>query len=329
MSNGPSIDYSILQQASQWYAILRSDDVSDGEQRAWQKWLTQDPQHQQAWAVVERISQRFGPLQRGAERERSFRLLHDAPSGGVGRRQVMLSIGGMAVVGVLGLSLARRPLGISDGLARLRSDYSTAIGEINGYYLEDGSHVWLASASGLDVSYTPTCSVLELHCGEVLVETPAVRADYQYLVSVEAGRIATRGGALSIRVEGGSARLAVLTGAAEVATGSGSARLSLSAGQQVRFDSAGFDRVVPVSPGVRSWSRGLLVVDGDPLGNVVAELSRYFRGHIGCDPRIADLRVVGSFPLRNIDRAIEMLQSALPVRAQRTLPWWVTLEGYS
>jgi len=63
------------------------------------------------------------------------------------------------------------------------------------------------------------------------------------------------------------------------------------------------------------------------LGEVVKELRRYRNGYLGIAPEVAHLRVFGSFPLRDTDNTLSMLASALPIRIQRTLPWWVSIEA--
>ena len=37
------------------------------------------------------------------------------------------------------------------------------------------------------------------------------------------------------------------------------------------------------------------------------------------------LRVVGSYPLADTDRALAALADSLPVRVERRLPWWVQI----
>lgn len=63
------------------------------------------------------------------------------------------------------------------------------------------------------------------------------------------------------------------------------------------------------------------------LDDVVQELRRYRGGYLGIAPEVAGLRVFGSFPLRDTDDTLTMLASALPIRIQRTLPWWVSIEA--
>ncbi|MNJ68666.1 fec operon regulator FecR [compost metagenome] len=72
-----------------------------------------------------------------------------------------------------------------------------------------------------------------------------------------------------------------------------------------------------------AWSRGMLVVDELPLGELIARLGEHRRGYLGLDPRLAQLRISGSFPLHDTDLALAALPPSLPVRIQRYTDWWV------
>ena len=69
-----------------------------------------------------------------------------------------------------------------------------------------------------------------------------------------------------------------------------------------------------------------LNAEGMPLAHLLQTLGRYRHGHLGWHPEVATLSVMGAFPLNDTDRALELLQAALPVRVQRLTPWWVTVE---
>jgi transmembrane sensor len=55
-------------------------------------------------------------------------------------------------------------------------------------------------------------------------------------------------------------------------------------------------------------------------------LARYRRGYLACDPDVADLRVMGAFPLTDTDKSLAMLARVFPVRIHRRFSWWVTVE---
>ncbi|MNJ65789.1 fec operon regulator FecR [compost metagenome] len=100
----------------------------------------------------------------------------------------------------------------------------------------------------------------------------------------------------------------------------------IGAGQQVGFSANRIGPPAPVQAGHQAWSRGILLADNLRLVDFLAELARYRHGYLGCDPRIAELRVVGAFPLADSDRVLDALAATLPVRVQRRMSWWVSLE---
>lgn len=69
----------------------------------------------------------------------------------------------------------------------------------------------------------------------------------------------------------------------------------------------------------------MLVVDNARLADMLAELGRYRAGHVGVDPKVADLRITGSFPLADTDLALKALLPTLPVQIEQHTQWWVTV----
>ena len=61
------------------------------------------------------------------------------------------------------------------------------------------------------------------------------------------------------------------------------------------------------------------------LADLVAELARYRRGFLRCDPAVAELRVSGAFPVNDTDAGLRLLEKTLPVRIHRITPYWVTV----
>ena len=67
-----------------------------------------------------------------------------------------------------------------------------------------------------------------------------------------------------------------------------------------------------------------MVVDM-PLRALLAELGRYRRGLLACSDAVAGLRVSGTFPLADTDRALSVITEAFPLRQRRLTDYWVTL----
>jgi transmembrane sensor len=65
------------------------------------------------------------------------------------------------------------------------------------------------------------------------------------------------------------------------------------------------------------WREGVLVIDNQPLAEVVDELSRYTDQRIVInDPRIAGLHTGGAVSVRDVHVAFDRLEELAPVRVE-------------
>ena len=58
---------------------------------------------------------------------------------------------------------------------------------------------------------------------------------------------------------------------------------------------------------------------------MLAELDRYRIGYLGCDPRIAPLRISGNFSTERPDQALALIASSHHLRLQRLTRYGVRL----
>ncbi|XQE65414.1 FecR domain-containing protein [Pseudomonas sp. P3C3] len=306
---GQSIDFAVLQQAADWFARLRDEHASEQDRLAWQRWLEARPQHRQAWLRVESIS---GQFERLPQRQAARSALQ---ARGVERRQALKALSIVAGVGLLGLGGRALPW------QQWQASQRTAVGEVRDSQLADGSRLWLNTDSALDVDFTAQLRRLMLYRGEVLVEA-ADDARPLWLETAHA-RLRVQGGRFAVRQLDDGYLVSTQIGALEII---GARRQSLFAGQQAYFDAHWVDSPAPLRQGQQAWTHGVLQADDMPLGEFVAELSRHQRGHLGCDPRVAKLRLVGAFPLAQPERIYAALEASLPVRVVHRLPWWISIE---
>ncbi|MCY1346556.1 Protein FecR [compost metagenome] len=312
-------DYAILQQSAEWFAVLSSGRVSEGERRAWQDWLAASPAHAAAWHKVEAISQQFERLPAEVQRSAARAALH---GGARSRRQVLgglLLLGGGALVA---LSTAK----VAPWRAWM-AQQRTAIGEIRETRLADGSQLWLNSHSAVDVAYGASLRQLRLHRGELWLDSAPdrQRPPRPLVVDTAEGRLRALGTRFSVRQGEGFSQLAVFDGAVEVSPLACAPQV-VRAGQQVRFEATRIGAVEAAAQNRQAWRKGMLVADNMRLGDFIAELAEHFPGYLGCDPRVADLRLVGAYPLADRERILAALETSLPVKVQRRWPWWVSVE---
>jgi transmembrane sensor len=316
-----AISHASLEQAAQWYVQLNDQHVGEQERQRWQAWLAQSGDHQAAWRYVERVGQRFAALQADHPQAAGLVLRNTARSP-ISRRQTVKSLLILASGGLLGWS-AWRETSLPDALGRWTADLSTGTGETRESLLSDGSRLWLNALSALNVRFDTTQRLLLLSAGEVLIDT-AKDSRRAFLVQTAEGRMRALGTRFSVRQEQQRTLLNVYEGAVEVRTTAGQVQV-VEAGRQLAFTQNHTPPSTEAAAGREAWRRGLLLADNLPLGQLIEELSRYRPGHLACDPAIAGLPVMGSFPLKDTDQALRLLEAALPIRVEKTMDWWVNV----
>ncbi|WP_288448367.1 DUF4880 domain-containing protein [uncultured Pseudomonas sp.] len=295
-----------LAEAADWFAELAADEVDPATERAWERWLQADSRHAVAWARVEEISARFTGL---------------PPSGrlALARRE---SLGRRRALKVLGLAVGGLALGWArpdDWRLGEGATLSTAVGEIRAFDLTAGVRVWLNTDSRLAQEAADRWRLLR---GEVLLEgrngAAPLRLDTAF------GQVRPGPGCCAARLRDDGLEVAAYDGALQLAPLQARAQV-LTRGHRALMTATAVRPLGPVDPGRQLWRQGRLVVDDWSLAALVAELGRYRPGLLTCTATVAQLRVVGSYPLADTDRALAALADSLPVRVERRLPWWVQI----
>lgn len=319
-------DFKTLEAAAEWFAVLSDASPDAAAQQAWRAWLAASPQHRQAWARVEAISQgmsltRDAPLAASAALTAASRLQK--------RRRAVKMLALLSATGLGGWTASQTSAGRAL-LADLSADHRTGVGEVRELALQDQSQVWLNTDTAIDDRYDPAQRLVLLRKGEILIAT---HVDTQaqprpFLVDSEQGRMQAVGTRFAVRtLDAGMTELSVFDGRVDVTPARGLGPQRVDAGERVRFTHSQIVARSKADPGQAMWSRGILLADGTTLGDVVAELARYRRGHLACDPAVAHLRVVGGYPLTDSDRALHLLQASLPIEVHTLTPWWVTVRA--
>ena len=304
----------VLDAAIAWQLTLDSSTPLEREEFA--KWHAANEEHARAWRQLGMLDQRFsvanGPARTALLQSRE----------GIRRRVRKLGSGLASVVAVVGLSLlaAEHYLPLDYWFA----DQRTATGEQRTVRLADGTVVNLNTHSAVDVRFDDKQRLIVLQEGEILIETGHGDAR-PFIVETREGHMRALGTRFLVKREEHGTRLSVLQSAVAAHPQSDPQEQILREGQQVLIRNNGLDAVVALNPGADAWTRGMLVVDNARLEDLVNELGRYRRGHLGITREVADLRITGSFPLHDTDKALSALLPTLPVQIEQHTPWWVTV----
>lgn len=319
-------DEALLHEAAEWFALLASEDVAEDDREAWRAWCDRSPAHRRAWARIEAVSERFERLRATDDRSTAESALEALRNQRYGRRKALKHLAVFAGVGLAGwASLKHTPL--SDTLMAWGADYRTGVGERTDFELADGSRVWLNTASALDVWFDDHERRVVLLRGEILVQTAPDRSRRPFRVEAPTGTLQALGTRFNVRLDDEGAQVAVYDGRVALQADAGSNGPVVETGQRVRLTRNGIGPVEAADPVGAAWTRGRLVADHMLLGELVAELGRYRHGVLTVAPEVADLPVMGTYPLDDIDHAFVMLEQALPIRVRRVLPGWIRIES--
>ncbi|WP_206198932.1 FecR domain-containing protein [Zoogloea dura] len=311
-----------IRAAAAWYARLASGKPDDALRQAWSGWLAASELHRQAWQRVEAVCGQFGQL--------PGPLAGPALRGVSGRRRAILN--GLLLLGAaapLAWQLER-----SQALGSWQAAQQTRVGERRPLSLADGSLLVMDTDSALDLAFDARQRLIHLHQGRILVTTAGasrLAAEYRdspLRVRTRHGEVEALGTRFVVRTGSEASQVAVLEARVRVTPAAGSRTgVLLEAGQQLDFGIQEVGDARRAAPAASAWTDGSLVAVDMPLGQWVAELGRYRRGILRCDPAIAGLRVSGAYPLDDTDQALRMLVDTFPVRSVLRTRYWVSIEA--
>ncbi|MBO0495272.1 FecR domain-containing protein [Pseudomonas sp. Marseille-Q1929] len=314
----PPLPADVLEEAAEWLMRLSESDLSANERAEWERWKVSSPERDRAWARAQLLQSKLGGLPPALAMSALDRPSHPERRAALGKLALLLAV---MPVGWGGWKLAQSQ--------QWTADYRTHVGERRELVLADGSRITLNTDTAIDVRFDSQQRLVHLREGEILVQT-AADAARPFLVSTRQGHMQALGTRFTVRELGSRTYLAVLEGAVKVvlAENRQGAPLVVNAGQRTDFSAQTFGGVEVVDRNVGAWTQGMLMADKMRLADFVAELARYRRGFVRCDPGIADLLISGAFPVGDTQRALNMLVGTYPVVVRGHLSgYWVTLSA--
>ncbi|MGA9657967.1 MAG: FecR domain-containing protein [Asticcacaulis sp.] len=315
--------------ASEWFtrrrlnlsANLRSDHATEAmatdEQAEFLAWMQTDARHQEAYQLMERT---FDDV------------LWAIPNSNFGERTRRLNWRHWVYALVAGAAcLAAATVMIQTPDVRLES---TPVGQTREIALSDGSQITLSGRSSVEIRYSLLARRVTLKSGEAFFD---VKHNALRPFHVNAGNLVVRdiGTRFDVNLRPASLEVEVLEGEVAVAYAKGekpAARTKrdtqLVAGDNLRVatDEKGHatetDWVIrhetSYTDKASPWSEGRMVYDNAPLGDIVADLNRYYGpGIVIQNQALSDKRLTTSFAISDIDTFLNTLPVAANVSLQR------------
>ena len=316
--------------ARDWVVRLTSGEPTAEELERFKSWLGESPLHRETFERERQFWQSLGSLE-AASGPQTWGP-HAAGAEGPGARPSTRPR--WRAVAAAGLAAACVGLFVLSGdwlTATMLADHRTAEGELLAVDLPDGSTAHLNTDTALTVTFDDNERRIGLLRGEALFE---VSADPQRPFRVEAtdGVAEAVGTVFVVRHGDDTASVAVLEGQVRVTSPveveSPSARVLVDRGERTYYaKGAPPSAVEPFDlQTAAAWREGVIVIEGLPLDQAIAELDRYRPGRIILMDAGAGYRSVsGAFDLETIDAAVAGLAATHGLSVTEVTPYLLIL----
>lgn len=311
-----------LHQALEWQVTFWSGEITEAERSEFQRWLGSDERHSAAWTQVQKSENTLASMAApgAASTLRSSRQM-------ASRRKSLRALGIIIGTGTV-FHFARQ----TPEWQGLTADHHTAHGKRKDITLPDGTQVTLNSSTSIDFVFDNKQRLIRLRHGEIFVISgPKLTVTGEMLgpllVETAEGSVRPIGTQFNVRQEKNTSLVAVIEGAVEITPRRNNQSVRLLAGHKTSFDEQEVGMTESNPANDIAWTKGLLVAERMRLQDFVAELARYRRGFLRCDPSVANLIVSGVYSVDDTDATITSLVDALPIRVQYVSRFWVSIHA--
>lgn len=315
------VDGAVIDEATKWFALLRSDAATDDDRRAFDAWRIADPRHAAAYIETLSIWEDVGELD-------DLKDLVAAPEFGHLHRPSRRAFVYGALAAAVALAVIVPAIIFAQPAWLLPNVHVTRTAETTQIALPDGSVADLAPKSKIRIAYSDDERRIYLKSGEAFFD---VRKGDGRAFVVASGETEVRVTGTKFNVRQGAAGVTVSVAEGEVevrrralrsgADESVAVEQRLSAGEQVAAPASGegLTDVVAASPSsIASWRVGRLTYKGAPLREFIADANRYSHIPIIADESLLDLPLVASLRMDQIDVTIDGLPEILPLEVDRS-----------
>jgi transmembrane sensor len=327
--------------AAAWFSRERSGEMTADDALALQAWLDADPAHRTAYAEIahawgEAAAARADP-QVMAIREHwlAFHARRRRLSA-VRAMAASLILVVMAGAGVASWQWITGPRPLID------RTFQTALGEQRTVELPDGSEVTLNTDTVLRTRSDKDKRLIYLEKGQAFFHV-AKDPDHPFVVTAAGRTVTALGTAFDVLLDEGAFKVTLVEGKVRVEASAPAMASGAAGPPSVKVQAtemvAGSQLVAPDDEQWRltranvitetSWTRGQLVFEDEPLGEVVEELNRYSaRKMVIADASLTTLPISGTFKVGDVDRFIHAVEAYGVARHGNSTATTVELRKY-
>ena len=321
MARAPDTDRDRAEKEAAAWLVDLSGNPADRETRArFEAWRAASDLNREVWTRTRRAYDLIG---KGHPRHRDDRQ----PPDGHQRARPALRARRRAVLGIAAAAVALLA-GVAgpDILVRWQADHATTTAEMRTVALADGTTASLAPESAIAVDFQAGERRVRLLRGRAFFDViQDVARPFRVVANTTV--VTVVGTAFDVTVRDAGADIAVQKG--DVLVDGPAVSERLRSGDWLRTTGRADVARGTLRPGdVASWMRGELVVRDRPIGEVIAELRRYYRGVIVLrDSAFAERRISGIYDLRDPAATLRALAAAHEGSVRTLSPWLLIISA--
>lgn len=316
--------------AARWIMRLDDGDASQEDQAAFKDWLGQSEQHRSTFL---RLNDLWGgldileDLKDIAASDDVVGIVEQSrkhPARAIARNLATWSI----AASLLMVSLIAFYQLEYAGINKFEADYQTTVGEQQRVVLPDGSEILLNTGTIASVDFSRAARNIYLQQGEAFFDV-ARDTSRPFTVSTDKGSVKALGTAFSVSLRGDSVGVVVTEGRVALSSGNKETKgredldhtlMEVTAGQSVAFAEK-VERLSQVEPEFieqeLDWRDGVLGFNGEPLEQVIADISPYTSLSIEIDGEALKQQPIGGyFKVGEIESLFEALSLMANVKVE-------------
>ena len=316
-------------QAVAWRVRRKAGPLPPDEAEAFRAWLSEAPEHQDAYAAAGTLWAASGELERHPLFAETRAWAERASSRAQVTRRAMAAGLAAAVVGLggLGVYLQTMPRPLAD------QSFRTAVGQQAAVTLPDGSQMTLNTDSVVRTRADDEGRrLVYLDQGQAYFKVAHDRR-HPFVVQAAGRTVTALGTAFDVRVDHGELKVVLVEGRVRVQSARPPASPASNAaatrpaanpspvGPPLATDMSAGSQLVAVNDRdwrltstdvarETSWLKGQLVFDGETLGAIVEEMNRYSTRRMVVDERLAQRRLSGNFTPGDVHGFSQALRAA-------------------
>ena len=336
-----------IQAAANWHVVMHSGEVTATESNAFKQWY-QQAENADAYDKFTDIWARFAPAIATPARA----AVNDTLTNNKRNHAFSAAAKAMAscfvVVAISSYLLTNTLVG-----KVLFADHFALSGQLTTITLNDNSQIQLSPFSAVNIHYNRDNRGIELISGRVIIDV-AKDINRPLTITSQHGSARALGTQFSVTDLGDYSQVSVYESKVEVCALANVSNLNLSkesrskesipkgnstvektlyqcqqlsAGQNSKVTAKGVEKPQAANKGWQiNLSQQTLVVDDQPLLNVLAELQAQHFGYIKINkPALQNIRVSGVFPLNDVNHALTVLSATLPIKVNSYSPLLITV----